>query len=142
MNARLISLICVTAISIGCSKSEAKWIEVGYTPAMRFYLEKRVETGTKPESPFIGIEMLWDFNQSQTRPEGTYKSIVLKMLVDCRRMMAADFGYTNYAEPMATGLVVATGGRDLKDAEKELKDIQNSATKAVAESACKGLGKQ
>lgn len=86
--------------------------------------------------------MLWDFNEGQTRPEGTYKSIVLKMLIDCRRMMAADFGYTNYAERMADGLVVATGERELKDAEKELKNIQNPATKAVAEYACTGLGKQ
>jgi hypothetical protein len=139
---RLITVVVVATFFMGCSKNDAKWIEVGYTPEMHFYIEKRVEMGSKVGSPFLGLKMLWDFNSPQTRPEGDiYKSVVLKLLIDCNNFKAADFEYTNYSGQMTTGSIVSSGERNLKVAEQELKEIKHPATKAVAEMACKRFGK-
>lgn len=108
---------------------------------MHFYIGKKVEMGSQPESSLIGVNMLWDFTQIQTQPEGTYKSVVTRLLIDCHRMMAAGMRYKSYTEGMATGLVVVTSERDIYEAKKELKYIQNSVTKAVADFACKCMNK-
>lgn len=138
---RLIALVSLSTIIIGCTEETSKWVEVGNTYDMHFYVTKEIEKGPRSETSLIGVNMLWDYNYPQIRSEGVFKSVVVKLLIDCHRAMAADFGYTNYTDNMATGSVVASGERNILLAEHELREIQNPSAKAVANFACKEAGK-
>ena len=141
MSKQLVALL-LTAFTAGCSREEMKWIEVGTTPDMTFYMEQHVDTVTRNESSLTAAKMLWDYNYPQIRSEGEYKSVVVSLLIDCNHAKAADYGYTNYSANMASGMVVATGERDIRVAEYGLRDIQNPSTKAVADMACREAAKQ
>ncbi len=138
MTKRLAAFLLLTIFAAGCSKEAPKWVETGTTPDMKVYMEQHVDTITRSESKFLTVEMLWDYNYPQIRPEGEYKSVVVKLLIDCDHKKGADYSYTYYSENMASGVVVDTGERDIKVAEYALKDIKNPSTKAVADLACKG----
>lgn len=135
-------LLFVLATISACSRQTdeprdiGEWRDIGATSEMRFYVSGTVEGGSKKESPFVGIKTLWDFNQPQKRDEGIYQSSVFMILVDCNRFVGSDFSYTNYSGKMATGTIVASGERDIKEAEKELHEITNPAMKAAAEYVC------
>ncbi len=141
MVTRIVLLICFSSV-VGCTKEKTKWMEVGDSPEMHVYIGKRIEMGSKAESPFVGVSMLWDYHQPKVNPAGMeYRSFETKLLVDCKRMLAADAEYSRYSGQMATGNKVDSGERDLKEAERELREIQGSATKEVANMACNRAGK-
>lgn len=135
-------LSALLATISGCSQQTdeprdiGEWRDIGATSEMRFYVSGSVETGSKTDSPFVGIKTLWDFNQPQKRDEGIFQSTVFMVLVDCDRHLGSDFSYTNYSAKMATGVVVASGERDIKEAEKDLREMANPAMKAAAEYVC------
>lgn len=137
MAKRLAAYLLLTIFAAGCSKEDPKWVEVGAASDMKIYMEQHVETIARIESTFVSVKMLWDYNYPQIRSEGEYKSVVVMLLIDCNHAKAADYGYINYSENMASGVVVASGERDIKVAEHTLRDIQNPSTKAVADLACK-----
>lgn len=135
-------LSALLATTSGCSQQTdeprdiGEWRDIGATSEMRFYVSSTVEAGSKADSPFVGIKTLWDFNQPQKRDEGIFQSTVFMVLIDCDHNLGSDFSYTHYSAKMATGVVVATGARDIKEAEKDLREISNPAMKAVAEYVC------
>lgn len=130
-----LSVALIFAIT-GCSRKTTEWRDIGSTPESHFYVAGVVEAGSM-NSQLIGITTLWDFNQPQTLPDGIhYQSAVFKFLVNCSRNLAADFSYSRYSGKMASGTVVSTGERDLKEAEKELSDINDPALKAVTDYVC------
>lgn len=134
----LFVLIAISACSrqTDTPRDIGEWRDIGSTSEMRFYVSSTVEEGSKADSPFVGIKTLWDFNQPQKRDDGIYQSAVFIILVDCNRFVGSDFSYTNFTGKMATGTVVASGERDIKEAEKELREITNPAMKATSEYVC------
>ncbi|MDD5471334.1 MAG: hypothetical protein PHP05_05395 [Sideroxydans sp.] len=137
------TIFLIVACSVtGCSKENTTWIEIARSEAMQVYMGKKIEMGERPELPFVGATVLWNYLQPQTSPEGKqYKSFKAKFLINCARGQAADFEFARYFEQMATGDIVDSGMRDLKEAEREHKDISDPALREVAERACGRAGK-
>lgn len=135
MRRHLILSIALISFLSGCSKEPIEWRDIGYTPKLHFYVSSVVEVGST-SNPYVGITTLWDFNQTQTLPEGNFQSSVIKFLVDCDHKLASAFSLTRYAGKMASGSIVHTEERDLKEAKVDLKEIGDPVTKAMVDYVC------
>ncbi|MDD2700375.1 MAG: hypothetical protein PHH36_03965 [Sideroxydans sp.] len=140
-DAKTVFLIVACCV-MGCSKENATWIEIAHSEAMQVYMGKKIEMGERQELPFVGATVLWNYLQPQISPEGKqHKSFKAKFLINCDRWQAADFEFVRYSGQMVAGDIVDSGMRDLKEAERELKDISDPALREVAERACDRAGK-
>jgi hypothetical protein len=136
-------LLIAFGIVLGCSKEEASWIEIGKSDVAHIYMGKRIVMGEKPESPFLGVSELMDYHKPEISPKGSkYESIKMELMVNCSREQMAIYEYEMYSGQMATGNILESESISLKDAEKELRDIGDIATREIASRACSRTGKK
>ena len=134
---KLFSLVMLVLLLSSCSERKSKWIEIGSNTDVHIYMDKHVEMGADKNLPYVMVEMLWDYHQPKNHEEKIYNSSVKLVLIDCKQNLASPFKHTEYSGPMATGSVVYSDERDIKAAKADFQEIQNLATKAVAELSCR-----
>ncbi len=137
-----IRLLLIALSLSACSKASPKWIEIGKYPGESvFYVEKHVEVGS-PNTPYMAINTLWDYQVDKSGKDGkAYRSEELKLLIDCKRQLVADFSVIRYAGQMASGAVIESEQRVLEEAYKDLHAVSSDAVNAISDWTCESMGK-
>jgi hypothetical protein len=92
-----------------------EWKYSGATDTDRFYIDySRIKT----EGRYKSIWYLADLKTPQTNSAGkTYKSEVVKILVDCQASRTQEVSFLIYSEQMGSGKVIDSGNSPIKESE-------------------------